>query len=504
MNNRHRSLLALEREHSEQTQWWHTLWRCHIKPFWRDQQWLITALLWVITICLGCIGFSKNRAATGQIFSFWDVLYLTLQLFTLESGNVHALYWELDLARFLAPFVAALTAVQAAALIFHEQVQKLFLRFLSGHVIICGMGRKGILASEEFRRRGYHVVAIEVDEGSDAIRLCREEGMTVITGNAAEVTVLRRSHPERAAYLVVLTGDDGYNAGIAANARKMVSGKRKKVLNTIVHIGNPALYRLLKEQELAAHYEHLFRLQFFNSYDTGALVLMGKFPPFGSGTDGRAPHLVLAGKSPLAAHIVGEAARQWKKQREKSEALLTITLVSPDAADRVEILKSRHPSLLRYCTLREVMAPLQSACMEKALFLYDEQGTMATDCVYICTNDDTEAMTAALALMNRTGAHDIPIIVQMSRGEGLASLLKSMGGQGLLQRLSPFPLVEETCTFELLLGGSNEIIARAMHDDYMKDRQAQGLSHSDRRSLAPWDELPECHRKPYLSLTCKD
>jgi len=30
-----------------------------------------------------------------------------------------------------------------------------------------------------------------------------------------------------------------------------------------------------------------------------------------------------------------------------------------------------------------------------------------------------------------------------------------------------------------------------MHDDYLKDRQDQGLSRGDRRSLAPWEELPE-------------
>ncbi|MDQ7826734.1 MAG: NAD-binding protein [Candidatus Eremiobacteraeota bacterium] len=489
MNSRHRSLLAIEKEDRTLSTRWKKMWRCHVKPFWRNNQWLVMISLWVLTLILGFTGFAKNRASTGQEATFWDICYLTLQLFVMESGSVHSLHWELDVARFMAPLVAALTAVQAIALLFHEQMQMLSMRFLSGHAIVCGLGRKGLLIAEEFKRRGYQVVGIENDTSSANIRHCREEGIIVLTGSARDEALLMRSNSRNAIYLVAATGDDTVNIDIASLAWGTALKRRRKALNTIIHIINPRLCVMLKEHELAHSYESLFRLQFFNIYETGARILMERhFPP---SWQAAAPHLVIAGDGELGAFAVIEAARRWKQISPDVKERLNVTLAGAAASERHDLLVGRYPSLERFCLFKTINAPIISAFFEKAEFLEEGEKGSSADAVFFCHDDDSETVPAALTLLHRLRGQACPVIVQTSSREGLASFLMAGGRTVAAGELSFFSPSDEACSFDFLLGGTNEIIARAMHAEYLRNRQAQGLTEKDRRSLAPWDDLPE-------------
>jgi len=74
------------------------------------------------TLVLGFIGFSKLSTSLGENRSFLDIFYLTLQLITLESGAVPGpVPWELEMARFFAPLIAAYAALRALMLIFRQQ-----------------------------------------------------------------------------------------------------------------------------------------------------------------------------------------------------------------------------------------------------------------------------------------------------------------------------------------------------------------------------------------------
>ena len=70
---------------------------------WKRFQWPLVGLLAVGMFLLGFVGFSKFSASVGETRSFFDILYLDLQLFVLESGSVWgSVPWELQIARFLA------------------------------------------------------------------------------------------------------------------------------------------------------------------------------------------------------------------------------------------------------------------------------------------------------------------------------------------------------------------------------------------------------------------
>jgi len=54
-----------------------------IKQWLGDYKWPLIVAMWIVTITLGYIGFSKYYTSIGVIRSPFDILYVTLGLFTM-------------------------------------------------------------------------------------------------------------------------------------------------------------------------------------------------------------------------------------------------------------------------------------------------------------------------------------------------------------------------------------------------------------------------------------
>ncbi len=57
--------------------------------------------------------------------------------------------------------------------------------------------------------------------------------------------------------------------------------------------------------------------------------------------------------------------------------------------------------------------------------------------------------------------------------------------------LHAFGLLDQTCTPEQILGGINETIARAIHEDYVLNQEKEGKTPKTNPPMVPWQELPE-------------
>ena len=202
-------------------------WLQKIRSFWRHtiRQWLdrhywaALGVMWGVAFCLGYWGWVKHFRALGEYRTFQDILYLTLQLFTVESGAVtQAVGWQLDMARFLAPATTLYAAIAALTLIFRDQLQMMRVRLLRDHAVICGLGRRGLLLAEEFLARGVPVVAIERDTDSDWIIPCREQGGVVVYGDACNKEVLRGAGAPRADCVIAVCGEGRHKRG---NSRQL-------------------------------------------------------------------------------------------------------------------------------------------------------------------------------------------------------------------------------------------------------------------------------------------
>jgi voltage-gated potassium channel Kch len=467
-------------------------WKRVFTRYWgRILSWGSIGLLWCIALTLGYIGIIKLGQGAAAAYTPTDSLYLALQLFALNTSFAPGPKpWELEVARFLAPVVAAYTLLLGIAYLFVEQVQSLRLAYLRNHVVICGLGRKGVLLAAAFRGRGLAVVVIDQDRDNPLLSACRELNIFVLIGDAASPEILRRAGVARAQILLAVSGDDPVNAEIAIHARNLAARRTGSPLNCLVHVVDSHLRELLRERELAIEEGAAFQLEFFSSYHLGALAMLDEYPPFGPAQ--RQPVLLVIGLGNMGRSLVVRAARMWRSSMATSGEQLRIFVVDRDAQSKVETLKLRYPRLTTVCDLTSLQMDIRRAEFQRADFLFDADGQPAVSSVYICLDDDSLGLSAALLLRQHLRGHSIPIVVRTASETGLATLLQQEGdADSAFADLRVFPLLERTCEPDLLLGGAHEILARAFHEHQTDTHAAAADSPAGDLSMLRWDELPD-------------
>ena len=112
--------------------------------------WAALVVLGLVALVLGIWGYRHTRRENGPSWSGWDLLYLNLQLFTLNFG-AHQRHGagSLDVVRFLAAFVAFSTIITTVVQIFDDRLQLFRLKIIHNHVILCGLGRRGTRLVED-------------------------------------------------------------------------------------------------------------------------------------------------------------------------------------------------------------------------------------------------------------------------------------------------------------------------------------------------------------------
>lgn len=479
------------------------LWRESLVPHWRDYRWPVIGVLGLAAFLLGWWGFRAYFITLGEPRSPWDLLYLSLQLFTLESGSVSGpVGWQLQVARLLAPAVAIYVAGSALAVIFREQIQLFRIRFSSGHVLICGLGRKGLLLARAFRDRGDKVVVIEKDEGNDMVKPCREDGAIVVLGDARDRQLLRSLRVQRASAVFAVCGNDGVNAEVAVHTRELASSQEGGGLSALIHIVDPRLCTLLRMRGLSAGTEDFFRLEYFNVFESGARALLSEHAPFDEEGEAEAelPHILLVGLGKFGETLLVQMARGWKNTYRKTGSRLRITIVDKVAEDRKESLTFRYPKLESVCALAAVQLDVGSPEFEEGSFLFAEDGRCDVSYVCVCLDEDSSALSAALTLHHRLKGHTIPIVVRMRHEAGLGTLLGAMAGSQF-ENLHAFGLLDRTCKPDLLFAGTHEVLARAFHEHYVQQRQeeeeeekGEGPSLEADLAMADWEELSEDYK----------
>ncbi len=465
-------------------------WRAFVGTSRPDYIWVAIGILGVLAFLLGCMGFARLAADRGQEMTLWDQVYLSLQLFALESGAVGApVPPALEVSRFLAPAVAIFAAVRAVLQILSKKLERWGARRRRAHAIVCGLGRKGALLCKSFRQEGYDVVAIENSPDNENLEYCRALAATVLVGDASEPEMLRLAGVRRAKCVFAVTDDDGTNAEIAVHAADLADPPGAEALTCVVHNVDPELYELLRRKEISAGAQGKWRLQFFNVYDSGARALLAEHPPFGE--ESQRPHIVVAGLGQLGRCVVARAARSWARQRPEGAGELQITMLDAQAASLERELRSRCPELGRSCRTHPVECNIRAGRFEGMRKVFQDGAHRAVTAAYVCLEEDGPSVRAALALSAaaREAGLNFPTAVVLDQRGGLASLLE--GGRGEPGKLHPFPLLDRTCTPHLLLEGTHETLARAVHREYLRLQREAGETPETNPHMVPWEELSE-------------
>jgi hypothetical protein len=476
---------------------WRHICRTKLRPVWRDYGWFILAGLAGATLFLGYWGF--RLLPPGQDGSPQDgsPFYRAIQLFALEGISPEAgdVPWQLDIARLAAPLIAGYAAVRGLLALFGEQLQLLWIRLATGnHVIVAGLGSKGFQLARTFHDAGFRVVAIESDLSNGLTRACRERGIPVIKGDASDDAVLSRARVSRARNLIVACGEDSTNLDVMVAAARIVPGHRPHRLVVLLHLDDLGLWRRLRSSVVGTGERFPFRIEFFNVFESAARILLQRYPPFETFGDARRGRIrVLAiGLDRFGENLVLQLARLWQNAESTEEDRVSFTIVGPAAGTQRERLLTHYPRLANIVELDAREVDFDSPTFERdAVAGKDGSGLAA---VYVCLEDEGAGLAAALALNGRLETRDVPIIVTVTDSEGgVASLLQR--STETLRRVHAFAVLSETLSPDLLLNGTNEILAQAFHEHYLANRLARGEKPRERPALVPWVELSENYKE---------
>lgn len=468
--------------------------RKRLDPVWQAIKWPLVGGFWVFSLILGYIGFNIISKATNDESTFFDLLYRSLQLIVFESGDVGGdIPWQLETARFLMPLLATFAAIQALMAIFSKHWQLFRLRFLKNHSVVCGLGERGLRLAQEFSGQGYRVVVIEENQQNPLIEQCRRQGTFVLSGDATSANILRRARVHKAKYLVAVCPDDGINAEIALKVRDLVRHRKGKALTAFVHIIDLELCNSLSSWGLAADKKDSFRMEFFNVPENGARFMLRQHPPFSEKieTGDRQPRMLIVGLGKMGRSLVVQAARNWWINHKNSGKHLRITVIDNEAEEKMELLRLRYPQLNTVCEFDIRQMEKNAPEFERGDFLFDSHGHCDVDVIYICFDDDVHVLVNALTLHGKTRQHKVPIVMRMNGNAGLAMLMKEDPEAFDSNQLHIFSLIDTTCNLEALLWGAHEVLARAIHEDYVRHQKRAGENSQTNPSMVEWEDLPE-------------
>ncbi len=161
---------------------------------------------YMAVITFSTVGFHEVRPLSdeGQVFTSIYILF-NIGVFAYFLTVISKYVFEGELKEIFSHYISG------------RSVQK-----LNNHVIICGYGRNGFQASEEFRRSGSDFVVVDSDQEVFKPTIQDGERPTYfIAGDATQDEVLRKAGIERARAIICCLSDDAKNVFVALTAREL-------------------------------------------------------------------------------------------------------------------------------------------------------------------------------------------------------------------------------------------------------------------------------------------
>ncbi|MEI7649352.1 MAG: RyR domain-containing protein [Methanomicrobiales archaeon] len=394
---------------------------------------------------------------------------------------------------FIRIAVGAFAGSSSAGIIYlyvREKINTMPLLFKHGHVIVCGLNSRSFLVINDLVKREIKPVIIESDAKNTFIESCKMLGLIVLNGLPSDPNMLKKAGVKKAAYVISLSDVDEDNAEVALNVMRMVPEKKHQTLTCIIQVINPQLYGIIRKHAFSARKDSSIRIEFFNQYALGARTLLDLYPPFPSAEITTAPlPIVILGAGRLGESILTRIARTWYLSHRGEQTRLTIVLMDVNAGQIRESLLIQYPKLSQACDLGALTMDVRSAAFKNGEFLKNpllDRGFVA----YICLDDDSLGLYAALTLHQYTAEREVRFIVRMDHNTSVAKLIADeQVGLKSIREIHPVNMFELTANSQLILAGEEEILALSIHENYCTKEKKKGQTRETNRMLVSWDEL---------------
>ncbi|MGE3840291.1 MAG: NAD-binding protein [Vicinamibacterales bacterium] len=461
-----------------------------------DPHWLLIRLSTAFVFLLGWLGFFLYARDNGLHTSPLSAPYSALQLFILHTPHLEGRFnLALEAARWLAPLVFGWATISGAVALFEKELRLLALPRRSGHVVICGLGRRGLELVRCFVGRGQKVVAIDKTADSESVRQAEYLGAIVVIGNVTDEATLRRARAPQAHTVVAVCGEDGTNVEISLRVSNLLGGsqvKRKSPLQCHVQLTDVALRASFQQTQALTQAPPRCRVQFFDPFEGHVRTVVQELPLDGDGvpvSDARRVRLVILGLGRMGEALALKAAQLGHFANRQP---LQIAVIDRTAFLKKDRLLFRYPALATLCDLEFHALEIESPAARDRLQQWcDDEQTLTT--VAICFDDDCRSADVALRLI--PSLRTSRVAVRLSSGLGLATMLESWTTQsGSPARPFVFGMVREGHCERAFEDTEQDALARAAHEDFVRKRTTPTRTPQNERALRPWDELDNLYK----------
>ena len=471
------------------------------RPRW---QWWIILLAAVLGLVCGTLGVHQYERQHAENVSWVSSLYHASQMFILHTPHFeHGTNGLLEVGRWSAAIAFGLTAFLALYSVCATEWRHLLLPFTRNHVVICGLGRRGMNLARSCRAQGKRVVAIEKAPTEDVSRECARLRITLLPGNSAESSRLKAAGATHADQLIAVGGDDSGNVETALQLQALFKQEPRSSatpLECSVHLSdadlrnacqNANLFRDQRRFGLVTRFIDTF------AYATRDLLVRDDQLPLDQGgiaeNDPRQVHLVILGFGRMGRAVALRAALLGHFANRKR---LKITVIDRAAECHEAQLLFRYPSFRMACDIEFKSLEVESPDARSLLERWASDELLASS-VALCFDNDVQAMDVALRVAPGLRQHGIPFAVRLSANAGFAALLPLLNqsspssAHAARCRICGFGMLDDLRLINALDDPVGNRLALTIHNGHVEEAIRQPGRDRAEPSLRDWDELDD-------------
>ncbi len=379
-----------------------------------------------------------------------------------------------DIAQFIGCIVL-LGSIQAFWKDIRRKYALISLQHTSNHVVVCGLGDKGLRFVTLQRKKGLTVAAIESRKDHPDISGCLERGVVVINGDATDRSVLAMANTAHASFLFAVTGDDNVNIEIALSGHELVTALHKTGENVFLrcytHVAVEGVRGIFSHHDLFEKTHDGFDASMFSICDTASRHVLEKFAPdiWGrkQGVVGDTLRLLVIGFSQMGEAIVKQAARvghylEWTG--------LEITIVDSGMKQKEARFMAIYgdaaspPSFVVPDVSLRFVDQAPDAIASISSLAGESNGLPSVICVAL--ENDSLAVSLSHRLRNSLGTEVIPVVLCLNTP--LAKLMEESTFKFTASRnIHAFNIYDYACAFPVLMGEITDELAKLIHSAYI-------------------------------------
>ena len=457
----------------------------------KKHEWTLVAGAVVLGFVAGLVGFGQFLGASGKEASFFDFIYFAIRLFLFNydlpgDGVPYAApNATLEVARFLCPTTVFYTGIRGVTVALARRLSLWGIRNWSGHTIIVGGGKRGTELARALVGRSRRTIVVDLDEGCEYQTGPGSSAARVVIGDIRDVDVQKDARLSSASLVIAVTNSPEVNLELALAAANRGSSEPLRLL-----IHAPRKFSEIFEDLPPFDKQYGSVESRFFSYDyNAARALALEFAPllaakrFPSGS----PRILLLGDNAFLAELLCSIITQFQFAFSGPPEVVVLS----DAADCFEfrLPSAAGTSLPLVSTVRISTFPSHQLLKPDIASL---TAGVLFDLAFVAFVKDANALHCArhLSTLHLGLIDQIVTCLRPSH-----NLIRAHGGTSVLPGVEIRNLVPLGCSMEAVVDGSLDAAAREIHERYVREETAKGMTLSQNSLLVSWQDLPEAYRE---------